>query len=341
MPLNPSWATRVAGEINGLALAKAVLMLFPFALLGAFTANPVWIKVSLLAISTMIPEERLALNPMGVLLHGMAVIAGIYLLLFAQEIPAFFVAACMLLAAAVILITTQGKKLRALGNWTFIPVLILANELHESREAGAWHQALAYLPYLLIALAPTLGAATFKYWRARSAANRMHWFSRLGDFGTKAPYGEAVAAMVSGVGLAATLVEYGQMQHGQWVIWGAASVVTGTVDTARSKLRSRAIGVTAGVPLGIALGQWAIVHSGANVTAATLATFLTLVAFNRYVVAYFFRCTLVALAIVLANQSAEDALERLTHVLLGGAIGMVSVIVFHLLAERLRKTWPR
>lgn len=86
---------------------------------------------------------------------------------------------------------------------------------------------------------------------------------------------------------------------------------------ARTKLRSRAFGVTAGVPLGIALGQFVAPHSVLSMTAATLATVLTLVAFSRYVVAYFFRSTRVAVAIVLANHSVANAFERLAHVLLG------------------------
>jgi hypothetical protein len=331
MQTNAPLHARLAGEIKWRSILKAALILLPFGVLFAITANPIWIKVSLLAIATMIPEERLALNPLAVLLHGMAIIAGIYLLLFSQPVPVLFIAACMLLAAGVIRVTAEGKKLRTLGNWIFAPVLILANELHASDSANA-------LPYLFIALVPALATAVFKYFRTRPSISHMNWFSRLQDFGPKIPYGEAIAAMATGVGLAAALVEYVPMQHGQWVIWGVASVVTGTVDTARAKLRTRAIGVAAGVPLGIALGQFIIPHSNVNVTLATLATFLTLVAFSTYGVAYFFRCTFVALAIMLANQSAADAFERLTHVLLGGVIGIASVIAFHFAADAIRKT---
>ncbi|QLL16102.1 FUSC family protein [Pseudomonas chlororaphis] len=335
-PLN----ARLAGEIKGRALVRAVIVLAPFGLACAITANPLWLKVSLLAIATMIPEERLALTPQGVLLHGLTVIAGIYLLLFAQQVPALFVMACMLLAAGTIWIAAAGTKLRALGSWTFIPVLILANELGSPAEPHL-DEALRFLPYLLIPLIPTFAVAVFKSRRARGNISGMRWFSRLGDFGPATSYGETMAAMVVGVGLAAALVEYNTMHHGQWMIWGAASVIAGTVDSARAKLRSRAIGVVAGVPLGIALGTFVIPHSGISVTVATLATFLTLVAFERYVVAYFFRCTLVALSIVLANQSVADALERLTHVLLGGAIGMASVIVFHIIAGNMQARTPQ
>ncbi len=336
---NPPLHVQLAGEIKGWALLRAAIVLLPFWTLSVVMADPLWIEVSLLAIATMIVEDRLDLKPLGVLLHGTAIISGIYLLLFAQLVPALYVLACMLFAAAVIRIGAEGQKLRALGSWTFIPALILANEVHGGRSAEALlHQASICLPYLLVALTPTFGAAVYKCrhaWKVRSMSNAhgLHWFSNLHDFGPKAPYGETMAAMAAGVGLAALLVEHYQMQHGQWVIWGVASVVTGTVDTARAKLRSRANGGALGVPLGIVLGQFVIPHSGTSVTLATLATFLTLVSFRKYVVAYFFRSTFVALAITLANQSAGVALERLTHVLLGGAIGIACVLGLDLLAR--------
>lgn len=330
----PSFLVRLAREVRGWALLKALLALLPFGALSIMTADPIWVEVALLTISTMITEERLALTPWGVLLHGITVIGGIYLLLFAQGVPVLFIAACMLLAAGFIRITAEGESLRAMGTWTFAPVLILANELGDSAFAQRpGYHALSFLPYLLVALAPTLAAAALHHYRASAEARRLRRFSRLNDFGRKAPYGETMAAMVVGVGLTAALVGYYPLHYGQWAIWGVASVVTGTVDTARTKLRQRAIGVLAGVPLGIALGHYAIPSSSVSVTAAMLATFLTLVAFHRYAVAYFFRCTFVALTVFLITQSSVDALERMTHVLLGGAIGMACVLVFHRLAH--------
>ncbi|RUL79796.1 FUSC family protein [Dyella choica] len=322
---------RLAGEIKGRGLVKALLALLPFGVLSISTADPIWAEVSLLTISTLIARERLALVPLGVLLHGVTVIAGIYLLLFAQAMPMLFIAACMLLAAGFIRITAEGKKFRSLGTWTFVPMLILASELGSTASAeGPFRQALTSLPCLLTALAPSLAVAALEHRRASIDTSSLRWFSRLDDFGPKAPYGETMAAMVTGVGLAAALVEYVPLHYGQWAIWGVASVVTGTVDTARTKLRQRTVGVIAGVPLGIALGQFVVPASRISVVVALLVTFLTLMAFQRYPVAYFFRCLFVALTVFLATRSTVDALERITHVLLGGAIGMASVIVFHL-----------
>ncbi|WP_250503356.1 FUSC family protein [Caballeronia sp. AZ7_KS35] len=324
---------RIASEIKLWPLAHATIALLPFVALALATGNALWMKASLLAIATTIAQDQLALRPPGVVSHGLAVIAGTYLLLHAELVPAFFVVACMTLAACVILLASRGSKLRTVGNWTFIPVLILANELHGGRTVDALlHAAPAWLPYLLAALVPAMLSA-----HMRSRGKPASRWSNLDDFGERAPFGEDLAAMLASVGIAAMMVVYAHMDHANWVIWGAASIVTGSVDTARTKLRNRAWGVIAGVPIGIVLGRFVVPHSGMAVTLATLAAFLTLVAFQRYIVGYFFRCMFVALAIMLANQSAADAFERLTHVLPGGVIGIVCVVGAHVLARRMSR----
>ncbi|SAK52229.1 hypothetical protein AWB79_01852 [Caballeronia hypogeia] len=333
MPADTPQPFRLAREIKVWPLLRAALALAPFVVLALATGEAIWMKASLLAIATTIAEDKLALRPAGVIAHGLAIIAGTWLLLLAERVPAFFVLACMLLAAGVILLASRGKKLRALGNWTFIPVLILANELHGGRSVDALLRAAPVsLPYLLLALVPAALSAHLRS-RGKPAAR----WSNLDDFGARAPLSEDLAAMLAAVGIAAAMVVHWQMERPQWVIWGAASIVTGAVDTARDKLKNRGFGVIVGVPLGIVLGRYAVPHSSMAVTLATLAVFLTLVAFERYVVAYFFRCVFVALAIMLANQSVGDAFERLTHVLAGGVIGFACVLGAHALKSRLSR----
>ncbi|GAB2914918.1 FUSC family protein [Paraburkholderia jirisanensis] len=330
MPADASLPRRLATEIDGGPLLRATLALLPFIVLALVTGNELWTKASLLTVAAMIAEDKLALRPAGVLAHGLAIIGGTWLLLLAERIPALFVVACMLLGAGVILLASRGNALRALGTWTFVPVLILANDLHGGRTIDALVSAApASLPYLLVALAPALVSAYI-----HSHGNAAARWSNLDDFGVRAPYREDLIAMIASVGITAMMVEYGHMQNAQWVIWGAASIVTGRVDTARTKLKNRAFGVIVGVPIGVLLGQYLVPHSSMAVTLATLAVFLTLVAFRRYVVAYFFRCLFVSLAIMLANQSAADAFERLTHVITGGVIGLACVIGVHVAARR-------
>jgi hypothetical protein len=331
MPADAPLRVRVASEIDSGPLSRATIGLLPFVVLALTTGNELWIKASILTVAIMIAEDKLALRPAGVLAHGLAIIGGAWLLLLAERVPALFVLACMLLAAGVILLASRGTRLRALGNWTFLPVLILANDLHGGRSIDALMSAApASLPYLLAALVPGLVSAQIRSYGKAAA----RW-SDLDDFGCRAPYREDLIAMIASVGIAALMVEHWHMQRAQWVIWGAASIVTGTVDTARTKLQQRAFGVIVGVPIGGLLGRYLVPHSSMAVTLATLGVFLTLVAFRRYAVAYFSRCVLVALAIMLANQSVADAFERLTHVIAGGLIGIACVVGVHVLARRL------
>jgi hypothetical protein len=333
MPADAPLPRRLATEIDAGPLLRASVGLLPFIVLALATGNELWTKASLLTVATMIAEDKLALRPRGVLVHGLTIIAGTWLLLLAERIPALFVVVCMLLAAGAILLASRGNALRALGTWTFLPVLILANDLHGGRTIDELVRAApASLPYLLVALVPAFVSA-YLHSHGKVAAR----WSNLDDFGARAPYREDLIAMVASVGITALIVEYRHMQNAQWVIWGAASIVTGAVDTARTKLKNRAFGVIVGVPVGVLLGQYVVPHSSMAVTLATLAVFLTLVAFRRYVVAYFFRCLFVALAIMLANQSAADAFERLTHVITGGVIGLACVLGVHAAARRLSR----
>lgn len=327
---------KIVDEINGKQLGRAMLVLCPFLFLSLATSHIVWIEVALLTLSSFIVEERLHLTLMGVLAHGIAVIFGIHLILFAQVIPLFFVLTCMLFGAAVAYVSAQGQKLRSLGSWTFIPALLLANEMYQKSDASTlMNESLHNMPYLLVALLPVLVASMIKKYSSRYKKRHVahHYFSEMSDYGEKQPAAIMVMAMILGVGFAACLVAYFQMENGQWLIWGVASVVNGAVDTALIKFRSRIVGVVLGVPLGIILGQFVFAHTESNVTLAILGILLTLVGLKRYIVAYFFRCMFVALAVTLANYAVQVALERLTHVLLGGVIGVMSMAILHYLVQ--------
>src|SRR6201999_3415138 len=55
------------------------------------------------------------------------------------------------------------------------------------------------------------------------------------------PYLEALVAMVLAVGLAAHAVMVWRLDHGQWMIWSTASVITGDLTSGRQKLRDRMV----------------------------------------------------------------------------------------------------
>ena len=90
-------------EIKFPALAGAALVLAPLILAACITGQPIWLRAGLIAISTFIGMERAGLAPLGVLLHGLAIIAGFMALLCALILPAFFVFGCAIMAAQAFL----------------------------------------------------------------------------------------------------------------------------------------------------------------------------------------------------------------------------------------------
>ncbi|KTD02259.1 FUSC family protein [Fluoribacter gormanii] len=331
-------------EIQIGSLLRGIIVLLPFALLYLSTNNSIWLQSSVLTISTLIVEERLELTALGVLLHGCMIVVMFYLLFLTQLMPVLYIVSCTLAATTVILVTIKGEKLRPLGSWTFIPAIILATEFAaETNHTVMLHQAPQFLPYLLIALVPTLLLAQFDEISAYYKKREIHYHPlRLGglnDFGEQNPYVESMIAMAIAVCISAFLVEYFQMQNGQWMIWGTASVVTGNVMTTPQKLSQRVIGVSLGVPLGILFG-FILPSTPFALTFAICGIFLTLVAFRRYVIAYSFRCFFVATTVMLVTHSASVASERLTHVILGGLIGFGSVIFCHF-AHLAQSRWAK
>ena len=109
--------------------------------------------------------------------------------------------------------------------------------------------------------------------------------------------------------------------------------MTGNAGTARAKLGNRAFGALIGVPAGICLGQLGP-HGAFAFDLTVLASFLTIVAFNRYIIGFGTRCMLIAAAFMIAGESASVAAERVSNVILGGVIGLVFVVGFHAVAIR-------
>jgi uncharacterized membrane protein YccC len=118
-------------------------------------------------------------------------------------------------------------------------------------------------------------------------------------------------------------------------VWSAANVVTGDVATAHAKWKDRMVGAIIGVPAGMLVGIF-IPHAPVFFDVLTDAIVLTLVAFNRYVVAFGTRCALHAVAIIVAGNAFSWADYRAIDVVAGSVIGMVFVLGIHLIAGSLR-----
>jgi hypothetical protein len=318
--------------VDGRALARGLLVLAPLiaATLGA--GDTLWMNGALITASAFIAMEETGLAPLGVALHGLAICASFLVLIAALRFPPLFALAAAALAAGAILLTAKGHRMRALGSFTFIPALYLAYEFGRIGGGSAFARGLAFLPYAAFALVPVLLLSAAEHWRERSPDVR-RW-AHLGriwrrgvDFGAEVPFGAAVISAALAVSVAALLVGWARVPRAQWVVWSAASVVTGDAASAWRKLGDRMIGVLAGAPIGVICALFAP-HEPWVLPLAGLGALLTLFAFRIYRVGFGARCALVAFALTAAGQSGGAAV-RIADVLLGGAVGFAFVLAVH------------
>jgi uncharacterized membrane protein YccC len=169
----------------------------------------------------------------------------------------------------------------------------------------------------------------------RSSTSYLSHFSKVlrrTDPPSLLPYKESMVAVTLAVAAAASIVELFHIHHGQWVIWSAASVVTGDAISARAKLRDRFVGAMVGVPVGILLGI-ALPHDRFALEFVAVLGVMTLVAFRSYPVGFAARCACAAALFVIAGQSAFAATQRVENVVLGGTIGIALVFPVHVIAK--------
>ncbi len=324
-------ARLMGDELETRTLVRAGIVLTPLIALAAAFGESDWLQAMIVTMSAFIVMKTSGLAPLGVVLHAFAIVGGFLVLLAALSSPPLFVAATATMAAISILATAKGRELRSLGNFTFIPALYLACEQGErTQQVGLLAQGLAFLPYMAVAVAPLIVMAAAEHVGARDPSTNLFRHSRRlrrrgADDGPPAPFIEGMAAVALAVACAAALVEWRHIDHGQWVIWSAASVVTGDAASARRKLADRLMGAVLGVPVGV-VAALMLPHFAVVPNAAAFGAMLTLVAFRRYPVGFAFRCGFAAIVLVDTGQSTLSAAARVENVVMGGLIGLAFVL---------------
>jgi len=334
-----SAVSRIGAAIDSKALVRTLTALFPLIVLALVSGQTKWLLVSLVTVSTAIAVDRSHLAPLGVISHGITIGAGFLVVMASLAYPPLFVVATALMAMGSILVTARGSELRSLGSYTFIPVLYLACESAEGvRQSALIHRGFELLPFVLTAFLPVLLISSINHYRERRPevsylAHYAKW-SKRSERGDRVPYVEAMIAIALAVGLAAALVEWRHIERGQWMIWSAASVVTGSAASARVKFRNRIAGAIVGVPAGIFVGLL-VPHDYFVRDLVILAALLTLVCIRPYVMAFGTRCACAAMAFVVAGQSWIFASERLINVAAGSATGLLITLAVHVIARRI------
>ncbi|QCP53232.1 FUSC family protein [Trinickia violacea] len=326
--------------INIRMLSRGAVLLAPIFIAGLVTGDPMWFRAEIVTVSVFIAAERSRLAPVGVLLHTLAIGFGVLAMILSLGRPETFVMASVLLAIVCVALTAAGPSMRWTGSFTFIPVLYIACALADNANGGRLGQlGLKVLPYLLCSAIPVILASSAsrlsKQLAGRSAGGGWLTLRQV----TEAPAPgcfEGIVAAALAVGVAASLVEWQgiHFHFAQWLVWSAASVVTGDVATARAKWKDRMTGAIVGVPAGILVGIF-MPHAPVFFDVLTAATVLTLVAFNRYVIAFGTRCALHAVTIIVAGHAVFLADYRAIDVVVGSVIGIVFVLGTHLIAGSL------
>jgi hypothetical protein len=321
------------GEVDVTVLTQAILVLAPMLALALISGDSSWLLAMVVTISAYIGREQSGLAPVGVLLHGAAIAAGFFILVVSLAAPLVFVISTAALASLSILLTAKGMKLRSLGNFTFIPALYLTYEISGGApQPSLMAHGVNFLPVIIAAVFPVMLLSAIKHNNVKPVGCSViaHFgkiFSRI-EFGDPTLYGETMLTVAVAVAVATAFVEWLQLPYGQWVIWSAASVVTGNAYSGYKKLRSRTLGAIIGAPLGICL-SFVTPHSTITIPLITVIGLLTLVCFRRYVVAMSIRCACAALGVALVTHSDPLAALRAVNIIIGGLLGVLAAWGVH------------
>src|SRR5471032_2333730 len=338
----PSLLRRIETVFDARALGRAMFALVPLLLLALVSGRSEWLTAAIVPVAMLIALDHSQLAPLGVFAHALAISAGFVILMASLAHPLLFVVATVLLGIGSALVTAGGSALRSLGNFTLIPSLYLACECGE----GVTRQALIsrsveILPFLLIAALPILLVASVERLRSRETgqstlAHFAKW-TRLSPSGERNAYIELVITVALAVAYAGVLVEWRHVDHGQWMIWSAASVVTGNAVSARQKFRNRLTGAIVGVSFGGAIGLL-LPHALLMRVLIVFVAMLTLVCIRPYTLAFGVRCACAAMAFVLAGQPWIFGGERLLNVAVGSAIGLLCALTASAIAAHMKDT---
>jgi hypothetical protein len=331
---------RVETVFDQRALGRAMFALVPLLLLALVSGRSEWLTAAIVPVAMLIALDHSQLAPLGVFAHALAISAGFVILMASLAHPLLFVVATVLLGMGSVLVTAGGSALRSLGNFTFIPSLYLACESAEGvTRQELITRSVEILPFLLIAALPILLVASVEHFRSRETgrptlAHFAKW-TRLFPNSESNAYIELMITVALAVACAAALVEWRHVDHGQWMIWSAASVVTGNAASARQKFLNRLTGAVVGVSFGVVVGLL-IPHASFLRVLDVFAAMLTLICVRPYTLAFGARCACAAMAFVLAGQPWIFGGERLLNVATGSAIGLLCALTASAIAARTR-----
>lgn len=320
-------------------LTITIIAVIPFFVLALWLNDIYYQKAAIVVVATLIVHNRLHSAPLLVALQGGLIIIGFLSLFFSLPIIWLFVLLCGGMAACTILLAGLDRTLRTYGNFTFIPALYLACEFNEGFEGDRIQTGFHFVTYMGYALLPVLFLSACAHYRTYNTGtssllkHMLQFHHRPKGFSQGIEFVEPVIAIAVAVSLSALLVAKEGVLQGQWLIWSAASVITGESVTVLHKLLNRTIGVLLGVPIGVTIGSL-LPNTIFFYDLGTLCTLLTLVAFRNYTTGFGTRCACVAFVITLKGGGVLTASVRILNVLVGGLIGASIFYIIHKITGR-------
>jgi hypothetical protein len=333
----PQW---LKANVRWGPLGRTAITLTPLVVDYCLTRNPAALQSSLILVSLCIGAARVGYGLPGLLLHALVILAAFGALLLAQHIPLLFAALTTLLATAAVLLGRFSESWRTFGSFSLIPSVYLAMEFFEQT-----HGLHLWTTFGQVARCSAIGLVflcflSWTWWIADRRAD--NFFTSFGTPERPNPQWQVMTLSVCiAEVLATTLIAVTQLPNAQWMVWSVVSVVTGDSSSASRKLKSRILGGLIGVALGLLAG-FVVPHVAAGVRLLTVAIALSLVAFRPYPIEFGSRCFFVALAASMGGSVRHSeliGLERVTNVLLGGALGLGMLLVVEALRNMCSEEW--
>ncbi|WP_426336075.1 FUSC family protein [Pseudoduganella sp. R-31] len=349
LPTRPLRAVHTAvcnwfrASFDFMRVARVVLLMAPTLACFLSTGDSSSLKAGFLGVLLLSAAEKTQPSLFLLLLHAGAILGSVALFSLAYPYAWLFVPLCAAYGAAAGWLGRWGPAWQSLGNYGFLAALYLGCELN----AGGGIMLAGYLHLLSwsgLALVPTALVLVWKLSASEAGAAaalrvfcRRHNMlpARASDTERARTASDAAVVRCAAVLLAAALVRYLHLPAGEWLIWSAASVVTGSMPSVRRKAGDRAVGVLWGAGAGMTL-CWvalqaapAMLHTGHALPAVcTLVTAISLGCCQRYRLAFGLRSMMCVVLAATSGYGVGVAVLRSANVLVGGMIGAALTLLY-------------
>lgn len=338
----------VDNELKLPAIWRALWIAGTVFALYLYLDNAMMLHAGLVTMSLYIASRRIKAGMLGVLIHFVLILLFFSIIYAAFGHPLFFILSVAFLGGLSIYTMKYGAHIRSLGTYTFIPAVYLACELHSETYGDVWNVYEVFMSFAPLALFIVLFFHAF--WNiSLSQATRIQSKKRayailrrlsVGRFylGERVEVFEAVAAIVLSEMVLAALVTFFHIDHGEWFLWSAVSVITISTGESGKKLLNRAKGAFYGVVTGLLIGPFVPTTQWFYAVCALLIM-LTLVSFKSYIMGFALRCFLITLAAFSVSEGVDIAAERLLLVVGGGVTAFLIRYAIHVFLSKPKSTF--